>query len=121
MKILRKEDPAGMLRRKSKYIKRRVSTCDGPNNTWDAYGNDKLKPYGFPIHSCVDGFSRKVLWLKVKRSNSNPVVPASYFLETVSKWNLVPEILRTDCGNDSCLMASIQCKLGNNTNAHRYG
>ena len=49
------------------------------------------------------------------------MVPASYFLETVSKWNLVPDILRTDCGSENCLMASIQCKLANNTNVHRCG
>ena len=51
------------------------------------------------MHGCIDGSSRKVLWLKVTRGNNNPVVNASYFLETVSKWNLVPDILRTDCGN----------------------
>ena len=45
---------------------------------------------------------------------------ASYFLETVSKWNLLLDILRTDCGNQNCLMAGIQCKLANNTNVHRY-
>ena len=73
MKILLQEDPAGTLLRKSRYIKRSVYTCDGPNNTW----------HGFPIHGCVDEFSRKVLWLQVTRSNNNPVVPASYFLETV--------------------------------------
>ena len=28
-------------------------------------GFDKLKPYGFPIHGCIDGFSRKLLWLEV--------------------------------------------------------
>ena len=37
----------------------------GPNNTWHPAGNDKLKPYGFPIHGCMDGFSRKVARLKV--------------------------------------------------------
>ena len=63
------------------------------------------KPYGYPIHDCVNGLSRKLLWL----INNNPVVPGSYFLKTVSKWNLVPDILRTDCGNASCFMASIQC------------
>ena len=83
MKILLQEDPARTLLRKSRYIKRSVYTCDGPNNTWHADGNDKLKPYGFPIHGCVDGFSRTVLWLQVTRSNNNPVVPASYFLQTV--------------------------------------
>ena len=63
MKILREEDPAETLLRKSRYIKRRVYTCDRPNNTWHADGNDILKQYGFPIHGCVD--SRKVLWLKI--------------------------------------------------------
>ena len=33
MKILREEDPAGMLFRKSRFIKQRVYTCDGSNNT----------------------------------------------------------------------------------------
>ena len=80
------------------YFKSAKLCCGGLNNTWYADGNDKLKPYGFPIHGCVDGFSRKALWPKLTRSNNNPVVPASYFLITVSKWNLVPDILRTDCG-----------------------
>ena len=82
---------------------------------------DKLKPYGFLIHGCVDGFSRKVLWLKVTRSNNNLVVPASYFVKTVSKWNLGPDILRTNCGNENCLTAGIHFKLANNIDVHRYG
>ena len=55
------------------------------------------------------------------RSNSNPWVPASYFLETFSKWNVAPDILKTDCGNENCLMAGIQGKLANNTDANMYG
>ena len=61
MKISREEDPARTLLRKSRYIKRKVYTCNGPNNIWHADSNDKRKPYGFPIHGCVDGFSRKAL------------------------------------------------------------
>ena len=107
MKISREEDPAGVLLRKSMHIKQRVYTCNGPSNTLHTDGNGKLKPRGFPIRGCVDAFSRKVLWLKITRSNNNPVVPTSYFLKTVSKWNLVPDILRTDCGNENCLMAGM--------------
>ena len=33
----------------------------------------------------------------------------------------MPDILRTDCGNENCLMAGIQCKLANNTDGHTYG
>ena len=101
------------------YFKSAKLCGGGLNNTWHADGNDKLKPYGFPIHGCVDGFSRKVLWPKLTRSNNNPMVPAIYFLITVSKWNLVPDILRTDCGNENCLYVGIQCKLANSTDARR--
>ena len=96
IKILREGDPAGTLIRKSRYIKQRVYTSHGSNHTWHADSNKKLKPYGFSLHGCVDGFSRKVLWLKLTRSNNIPIVPASYFLKIVSKWNLVPDTLRTD-------------------------
>ena len=120
IKILREGDPAGTLIRKSRYIKQRVYTSHGSNHTWHADSNNKLKLYGFSLHGCVDGFSRKVLWLKLTRSNNIPIVPASYFLKIDSKWNLVPDILRTDCENENCFLAGIQCKLANNTDAHRY-
>ena len=52
---------------------------------------DKYKPYGFAIHVCIDGWSRKVLCLLVTiRSNSYLDVIASYFLETVEKYGGCP-------------------------------
>jgi hypothetical protein len=35
------------------------------------------------IHSCIDGFSRQVIWLEAGISNNNPQVIAGYFLEAV--------------------------------------
>ena len=32
---------------------------------WHIDGWDKLKPYGFAVHGAMDGYSRKLLWLKV--------------------------------------------------------
>ena len=32
----------------------------------------KLKPYGIAIHGCIDGFSRKILWLVAGHTNNNP-------------------------------------------------
>ena len=48
-------------------------------------GHDKLKPFGFPIHGGIDGYSRKVLWLEVVKSNNAPDVPAHLYLETVKQ------------------------------------
>eukprot|EP00731_Ephydatia_muelleri_P000292 Em0001g292a len=38
------------------YLELSVS-FQGPNWCWHIDGCDKLKPFGFPIHACIDGFS----------------------------------------------------------------
>ena len=58
----------------------------GANEWWHVDGYDKLEPFGFPIHGAVDGYSRRVLWLKVTPSNSNPSIVANFFLDCVSQW-----------------------------------
>ena len=56
--ILHEVDPEGTDLRKAHRLRRRTYTNTGPNFAWHVDGYDKLKPYGFPIHGCVDGFSR---------------------------------------------------------------
>ena len=67
MNLLKEIDPVGTAERKSHRLKRRQFVSPGPNHSWHIDGYDKLKPYGFPIHGCVDGFSRRIIWLKVAR------------------------------------------------------
>ena len=59
---------------------------------------DKLKPFGFPIHGCVDGFSRRITWLDVQRSHKNPKCPACG----------CPVHIYTDPGTQKGLVAGIQ-------------
>ena len=61
MKILRDIDPEKSAQRKARKLLRRTYDSLGPNATWHVDGYDKLKPYGLPIHGCIDGFSRKIL------------------------------------------------------------
>ena len=93
----------------------------GGKDRWHADGYDKLKPYGLPIHGAVDGFSRKILWLKVCKSNNNPFNPACFFVEAVKEFGFCPNLLRTDAGTENGIMASIQCALRGNTTVHKYG
>ena len=58
----------------------------GPNYCLRIDGYDKLKPWGFPIHGCIDGYSRRIIWLKVARSNNLPAYPAQYFIDTVKEF-----------------------------------
>ena len=74
--VVREPDPLGCEMRKVKRLKRRKYYAPGPNFCWHIDGYDKLKPFGFPIDGCIDGWSRKIMWLQVVRSNNNPKVPA---------------------------------------------
>lgn len=121
MHLLREIDPDGTELRRARRLKRRVYTSPGPNHCWHIDGYDKLKPYGLPIHGCIDGFSRKILWLKVVKSNNNPIIPAFYFLRKVKDLCFCPQKLRTDCGTENGIMADIQCSLVGNEDAHLYG
>eukprot|EP00731_Ephydatia_muelleri_P025383 Em0017g466a len=57
----------------------------GPNWCWHIDGYDKLKPFGFPIHACIDGFSRKIIWLELTATNNDPNVVVKFYLDAVVK------------------------------------
>ena len=78
-------DPEGCQQRKARRLQRRNYTSPGPNYVWLVNGYDKLKPYGFPIHGCIGGWSHKLMWLKVTRSNNHPDIVANFYLDR-SSW-----------------------------------
>ena len=94
-------------------------------------GYSKLKPYGFPIHKAVDGYSsRKVLWMQVAESNNSPRNVATFFLDYFEGRRRCPLIARTDYETENGILAALQCYLRimmihdyllTGENAHRYG
>ena len=121
-------DPDGVRERRAKTLRRRTYHTPGPNYAWHVDGYDKLKPYGFPVHGCIDGYSRKVLWLKVCRTNNDPAVTGQHYLDAVKKYDGCPVLLRTDNGTENVIMAAMQAYFRSDgddelagVNAHRYG
>ena len=126
--LIRTIDPAGVEERKRHRLKRRKYESPGPNYCWHVDGYDKLKPFGFPIHGAVDGYSRMVMWLKVDRTNNDPEITAKFFLDCVVEVGGCPSLLRTDCGTENVVIAGTQCFLRADCddelageNSHRYG
>lgn len=119
--MLKELDPEGTERRKAHRLKRRCYHNPGPNYmyAWHIDGY-KLKPWGFPIHGGIDGFSRKMLWLNVTRSNNSPDNIASFYLNTVRELKGCPVQLVTDLGTENGLAASIQSYLHDDPESHRY-
>ena len=121
MEILREADPLRSNERRSRNLERRCYRSNGPNETWHVDGYDKLKPHRFPIHGCIDGFSRKVVWLKVCRTNNDPKSPASFYIQTAQHFKYCPSKVQTDCGTENGILAALQCALVGSADAHRYG
>ena len=118
--LLRELDPEGTELRKAHRLTRRKYQNPGPNYSWHCDGYDKLKPFGFPIHGCIDGWSREILWLYVTRSNNQPNNVAAYYLDAVEGYGGCPVDLVTDLGTENGTMASIQSFLRDDPNSHRY-
>ena len=60
--------------------------------------HDELGRCGFSFHGCVDGFSRRTIWLGVQRSNKNPRLMAIYFLNKVKAAHECASRVYTDRG-----------------------
>lgn len=119
--LLKELDPDGCETRRAHRLKRRAYLNPGPNYCWHLDGYDKLKPYGFPIHGCIDGFSRKMMWLQLSRSNNNPQVILKFYMNAVTAYDGCPRKLRTDYGTENGLAAAAQCFFTDNEQAHIYG
>ena len=94
-------DPEGVICRSRNRLKGRIYISKGPNYMWHIDGYDKLKTFGFAIHGCMDGYSRKIIWLKALPSNNDPRIIADIYIKCISKSMIVPQILRADRASEN--------------------
>ena len=91
-------DPSRILLWTSQLIV--VNRCrynvPGPRSLWHLDGNHNLIRWGFIIHGCVDGFSRRIMFLK--RSTNNKAV-------TVLQLFGLPSRVRGDQGTENIEVA----------------
>jgi hypothetical protein len=73
------------LRKTSPRLRCKQYSAVGPNFIWHIDGYDKPKPFGLCVSGCIDGFSRKIIWLDVYKTNSDPKVIGGYYITAVQK------------------------------------
>ncbi|XP_027858982.1 uncharacterized protein LOC114135683 [Xiphophorus couchianus] len=106
--LLRLLDGEGVDLRSRNRLRRRIYYSRGPNYVWHMDGYDKLKPFGIGINGCIDGFSRRLIWLEAYKTNNDPRVIAGYFMDAVIKAEGCPERLRVDLGTENVNAADMQ-------------
>ena len=118
--MLKEIDPKGSELRRRHRLKRRVYLNQGPDYPWHLDGYDKLKLFGFVIHGAIDGYSRKVLWLKVLWSNNPPNNIAAFYVSYVEELQGAPVKIITDLGTENALAAAIHNFFREDIDAHQY-
>lgn len=104
-------DPQGVSLRKRKRLRRRQYSSRGPNYIWHVDSYDKLKPYGIGVNGCIDGFSRKLIWVKASPTINNPRVIAGFYLEAVKELQGCPLTVRSDMGTENGYIENMQIYL----------
>ena len=74
-------------------------------------GHDKLKPFDFSIHGCIDGFSRYLICLKVASSNKKPELIAKFYLDAVKNLECIPLQIKADNGTEHSLIEPMHLHL----------
>ena len=110
-KVIKSLDPEGVNLRRKRRLHRRKYVSRSPNYAWHIDGHDKLKPFGFSIHGCIDGFSRKLIWLEVGCSNKLPEVVAKFYLDSTKELEGVPHQIKADNGTEHSLIEPIHVYL----------
>ena len=120
-KSLIRLDPDGVNLRKRKVLRRRVYQSKGPFDVFHIDGHDKLKQWGFTIHGCMDGFSRKIVWLVCCTTNNDPVVVVNHFLNVLHRYKKTPTLIRADRGTENIYVKRLQRWLSGRKNSFIYG
>lgn len=92
-------DPDGMAERSRKAIKRRVYSVPHANYIWHIDSHHKLIRWRMVIHGAIDGYSRKILYLKCANNNRASTV-VSFFSHAAITFG-IPDKLRSDKGGEN--------------------
>ena len=109
--ILKVISPDLVVERSRHRLHRRIYYNKGPNYLIHIDGYDKLKPFGIAIHGGIDGYSRKILWLKAANTNNNPKVVARYYMDYIRGMQRLPRVVRADAGTENVIIRELQIFL----------
>jgi hypothetical protein len=62
-------------------------------------GNEKLRPWGFYVHGCVDGFSRRIVYLECHTNKKSKTV-TTIFQRAIAELG-TPSRVRGDYGKEN--------------------
>ncbi|KIJ06201.1 hypothetical protein PAXINDRAFT_92365 [Paxillus involutus ATCC 200175] len=104
-------EPELVRQRKAGRLQRRRFWAAGVNDIWAVDQHDKFLRFGLALHTGIEPFSGRILWMKVWHSNRNPQLILSYYLSTVEDFGFIPLVTQSDPGTENFGIANAQTML----------
>ncbi|KAG1763416.1 hypothetical protein EV702DRAFT_982891 [Suillus placidus] len=100
-------EPELVHQRKANRLRRKQFWAAGVNNLFAVDQHDKWLRYGLGLHTGIEPFSGRIMWMRVWHSNRNPQLILSYYLDTVemlgheSFITYMPMVTQSDPGSEN--------------------
>jgi hypothetical protein len=76
-------EPELVRQRKAYRLRRRRFWAAGVNDLFAVDQHDKWLKYGLGLHTGIEPFSGRIMWIRVWHSNRNPQLILSYYLDSL--------------------------------------
>ncbi|KAG1833588.1 hypothetical protein F4604DRAFT_1886809 [Suillus subluteus] len=104
-------EPELVCERKARCLKRRRFWAAGVNDLFAVDQHDKWLRFGLGLHTGIEPFSGRIMWIRVWHSNRNPQLILSYYLDTIEELGHMPLITQSDLGTENFGIANAQTLL----------
>ena len=91
-------DPRNTALRWGALVSRRVYSVPWPNSLWHLDGHHSLIRWGLVIHGCIDGYSRRIIYLVCSSNNLAEIVLHLFETAIERDDGLWPSRIRVDYG-----------------------
>lgn len=110
---LNRVDPKNSSLRWGALVSRRVYCVPWPNSLWHLDGHHSLIRWGFVIHGCIDGYSRRIIFLHCNTNNYASTVLELFMNAIEQDGGLWPSRIRVDYGvENTAVCDAMVCKRG---------
>ncbi|KAG1782583.1 hypothetical protein EV702DRAFT_1065370 [Suillus placidus] len=104
-------EPELVRQRKARKLKRKRFWAAGVNDLFAVDQHDKWLRFGLGLHTGIEPFSGRIMWIQVWHSNRNPQLILNYYLDTIAELGHMPLITQSDLGTENYGIANAQTLL----------
>ncbi|KIK74605.1 hypothetical protein PAXRUDRAFT_121905, partial [Paxillus rubicundulus Ve08.2h10] len=92
-------------------LRRRHFWAAGVNDLFAVDQHDKWLWYGLGLHTGIEPFSGRIMWIRVWHSNQNSQLILSYYLDTLEEFGYMPMVTQSDPGSENFGIANAHTML----------